>query len=92
MAALRRRGFGLAGPPSPEDLFDLDQDHYGGAAAVEALALRAGITAGSRILDVCAGLGGPARVLAHHRAAGSSPASSTPGAPWAPPASPGSSV
>lgn len=67
MAALRRRGLGLAGPPSPEDLFDLDQDHYGGPAAVEALALRAGITAGSRILDVCAGLGGPARVLAHRR-------------------------
>src|SRR5712691_7306150 len=67
MAALRRRGLGLAGPTAPEDLFDLDQDHYGGPAAVEALALRAGITAGSRVLDVCAGLGGPARVLAHRR-------------------------
>ena len=67
LAALRRRGLGLVAPPAPEDLFDLDQDHYGGAAAVEALALRAGITAGSRVLDVCAGLGGPARVLAHRR-------------------------
>jgi sarcosine/dimethylglycine N-methyltransferase len=67
LAVLRRRGLGLAGPPSPEDLFDLDQDHYGGPAAVEALALRAGITARSRVLDVCAGLGGPARVLAHRR-------------------------
>ena len=67
MAVLRRRGLGLAGRPSPEDLFELDQDHYGGPAAVEALALRAGITAASRVLDVCAGLGGPARVLAHRR-------------------------
>jgi ubiquinone/menaquinone biosynthesis C-methylase UbiE len=49
---------------TPEDLFPLDQDHYGGLAAVEALAERGGITASSRVLDVCAGLGGPARFLA----------------------------
>jgi ubiquinone/menaquinone biosynthesis C-methylase UbiE len=48
----------------PEDLYEWDQDHYGGLAAVEALARRAGIAPGSRVLDVCAGLGGPARFLA----------------------------
>jgi ubiquinone/menaquinone biosynthesis C-methylase UbiE len=51
----------------PEDLFDFDQDHYGGLAAVEALARRAAIATGSRVLDVCAGLGGPARVLARRQ-------------------------
>jgi SAM-dependent methyltransferase len=56
---------GAAGRAAPEDLFPWDQDHYGGVPAVEALARRAGITAGSRVLDVCAGLGGPARFLAH---------------------------
>lgn len=53
----------------PEDLFPFDQDHYGGLAATAALADRAGITAESRVLDVCAGLGGPARYLAHSRGA-----------------------
>jgi SAM-dependent methyltransferase len=67
MAALRRRGLPPGGPLAPEDLFDLDQDHYGGPGAVEALARRAGITAASRVLDVCAGLAGPARVLAQGR-------------------------
>jgi ubiquinone/menaquinone biosynthesis C-methylase UbiE len=50
-----------------EDLFDFDQDHYGGVAAVDALARRAGVTAASRVLDVCAGLAGPARFLAARR-------------------------
>ncbi len=61
--ALRRRGV----EPSrarPEDLFDLDQDHYGGPAAVQVLARRAGLGPGSWVLDVCAGLAGPARFLA----------------------------
>jgi len=65
MATLRRRGVPPGAPVAPEDLFDLDQDHYGGPGAVDTLARRAGITAGSRVLDVCAGLAGPARVLAH---------------------------
>ena len=47
-----------------EALFEFDQDHYGGIAAVATLARRAGIHAGSAVLDVCAGLGGPARFLA----------------------------
>jgi len=49
----------------PEDLWRWDQDHYGGLAAVEALAQRAAIAPGMAVLDVCAGLGGPARFLAH---------------------------
>jgi sarcosine/dimethylglycine N-methyltransferase len=52
---------------SADDLFDFDQDHYGGVAAVDALATRAAIGARSRVLDVCAGLGGPARFLASRR-------------------------
>lgn len=66
LAALARRG---KSPPSvqPEDLFEWDQDHYGGVSAVEALARRADIGPATAVLDVCAGLGGPARVLAHLR-------------------------
>jgi len=58
---------GTAGPRAlgPEDLWRWDQDHYGGLAAVEALAQRAAIAPGMAVLDVCAGLGGPARFLAH---------------------------
>jgi len=67
MATLSRRGLPAGGRLTPEDLSELDQDHYGGPAAVETLARRAGIGAGSRVLDVCAGLGGPARLLAHRR-------------------------
>ena len=48
----------------PEDLWQWDQDHYGGLPAVEALARRAAIAPGMSVLDVCAGLGGPARFLA----------------------------
>ena len=61
--ALRRRGKDL-GRLAPEDLYDFDQDHYGGLEAVEALRRRAGIDAASRVLDVCAGLAGPARFMA----------------------------
>jgi sarcosine/dimethylglycine N-methyltransferase len=54
---------------SPDELFPHDQDHYGGLAANDALAARAGITAGSRVADFCAGLAGPARYLAHRHSA-----------------------
>jgi len=64
LEALRRHGKG-AGLLSPEDLYEWDQDHYGGVRAVEALARRAEVDRGSLVLDVCAGLGGPARFLAH---------------------------
>lgn len=49
----------------PDDLFQHDQDHYGGLAVVDALAQRADIGPGRRVADFCAGLGGPARYLAH---------------------------
>ena len=61
--ALRRQGKDLR-RLAPEDLYDFDQDHYGGLEAVEALGRRAGIDASSHVLDVCAGLAGPARFMA----------------------------
>jgi len=60
-------GQGQADSPTADDLFAFDQDHYGGLSAVDGLARRAGIGAASRVLDVCAGLGGPARFLASRR-------------------------
>src|SRR6476469_608232 len=50
---------------APEELFPYDQDHYGGLDANDALAKRAGIGKGTRVVDFCAGLGGPARYFAH---------------------------
>lgn len=49
----------------PEELFPHDQDHYGGLAVNDALAVAVCIGSGSRVADFCAGLGGPARYLAH---------------------------
>jgi sarcosine/dimethylglycine N-methyltransferase len=66
-AARRRRGALADGPLAADDLFDFDQDHYGGLAAVDALARLAAIGARTRVLDLCAGLGGPARFLASRR-------------------------
>jgi sarcosine/dimethylglycine N-methyltransferase len=62
-AALARRGYDRAPVPA-EALFEFDMDHYGGLPAIEALARRARIGCDSRILDIGAGLGGPARFLA----------------------------
>lgn len=68
LAAVRRRRGALADAPlTADDLFDFDQDHYGGLAAVDSLARLAGIDARTRVLDLCAGLGGPARFLASRR-------------------------
>lgn len=63
-AADARRG---VRPLTADDLFEFDQDHYGGLAAVDVLARRAAVRPGSRVLDVCAGLGGPARFIAARR-------------------------
>ncbi len=41
-----------------------DQDHYGGTAAVDRLMAQAQVNSGDRVLDVCSGLGGPARYIA----------------------------
>jgi sarcosine/dimethylglycine N-methyltransferase len=48
-----------------DELKDLDQDHYGGVHVVEVLADRAGIRREHHVLDVCSGMGGPARWIAH---------------------------
>ena len=50
-----------------EDLKDFDQDHYGGTEALDALADAARIRREHHVLDVCSGMGGPARWLAHRR-------------------------
>ena len=72
-AKLRARG--LADDAVTErEMSEFDQDHYGGVAALEALADAAGITASTRVLDVCSGMGGPAPLaraaprLPRHRA------------------------
>lgn len=49
---------------APTDLWAYDQDHYGGLAANDAIAARAGFRAGMKVADFCAGLGGPARYFA----------------------------
>ncbi|QIE55287.1 methyltransferase domain-containing protein [Pikeienuella piscinae] len=43
-----------------------DQDHFGGTGANDILAARADIDEGVGVLDVCSGLGGPARYLAQN--------------------------
>jgi sarcosine/dimethylglycine N-methyltransferase len=48
-----------------DTLKDFDQDHYGGIEVVEALMARAGIAPNHHVLDVCSGMGGPARWIAH---------------------------
>jgi sarcosine/dimethylglycine N-methyltransferase len=68
MAALARDRAGAASA-RPEDLYAYDQDHYGGLAAVDRLIGRAAIKSGMTVLDVCAGLGGPARYIARRTGA-----------------------
>jgi sarcosine/dimethylglycine N-methyltransferase len=56
---------GIAREHISEEVLQLhDQDHYGGTAAVDRLMAEAGVTAADRVLDICSGLGGPARYLA----------------------------
>ena len=50
---------------SPSDLHGVDQLHVGGAAATARVAGRAGINAGSRVLDLGSGIGGVSRQVAH---------------------------
>ena len=49
------------------DLKEFDQDHYGGTEVLDALADAAGIGSEHHVLDVCSGMGGPARWLAYQR-------------------------
>jgi sarcosine/dimethylglycine N-methyltransferase len=56
---------GIAREHISEEVLQLhDQDHYGGTAAVDRLMAEAGVTAADRVLDICSGMGGPARYLA----------------------------
>ena len=55
------------GQLSQIDLAELDQDHYGGTEFLDTLADAAGITEHHHVLDVCSGMGGPARWIAHWR-------------------------
>ena len=62
--ALEARGVAL--PDLTEDILkDHDQDHFGGVEANDVLASKAGIAPNHHVLDVCSGMGGPARYLAH---------------------------
>jgi SAM-dependent methyltransferase len=60
---LGARGIGLDGL-TEEVLKDHDQDHFGGTAANDILIQKAGLAAQHRVLDVCSGMGGPARYVA----------------------------
>jgi sterol 24-C-methyltransferase/phosphoethanolamine N-methyltransferase len=62
---LAAQGIGPGAAVRPEQLFPLDQWHYHGTEAIAAAACALGLKAGSRVLDVGAGVGGPARYLAH---------------------------
>jgi len=47
-----------------EDLWAFDQDHYGGLQAVDALAQALELDPKTSLLDLCSGMGGPARYIA----------------------------
>ena len=64
LRALRQSGIDLANL-SQDNLSPHDQDHYGGIEANSVLASKAGIKQSDHVLDVCSGMGGPARWLAH---------------------------
>lgn len=61
---LRARGKSPHAPLSIADLAEFDQLHYGGTEAVDEAARRLDIGPAKRVIDVGAGLGGPARHLA----------------------------
>jgi sarcosine/dimethylglycine N-methyltransferase len=46
------------------ELKEFDQDHYDGFQATDTLAAAADVRADHRVLDVCSGMGGPARYVA----------------------------
>lgn len=62
--ALESRGISLE-TLNEDILKEYDQDHYGGVEANDLLIEKAGIDGSHQVLDVCSGMGGPARYLAH---------------------------
>ena len=64
LAAIRAAGLDPEQPLSPEKLGALDHFHTGGLRASRELLELAQIRAGDRVLDIGAGLAGPARLLA----------------------------
>lgn len=62
---LAARGIGPNDAIPPETLFALDQWHYHGTDAIRDAARFLGLGPTSRVLDIGAGVGGPARYLAH---------------------------
>lgn len=62
---LAAHGIGPNDAIPPAELFALDQWHYHGTDAIGDAARFLGLGAGSRVLDIGAGIGGPARFLAH---------------------------
>lgn len=61
---LRARGINDHGALRVEDLVSLDQYHYNGTAAVDEAISALVVGPGSHVLDVGAGIGGPARYMA----------------------------
>jgi len=64
LAKLAARGTNLE-TLTENELKDFDQDHYGGVHVVEVLADKAAIRCEHHVLDVCSGMGGPARWVAY---------------------------
>jgi ubiquinone/menaquinone biosynthesis C-methylase UbiE len=65
LAALKNKGVAL--DTLTEDILqEHDQDHFGGVEANDILAAKASIERQHHVLDVCSGMGGPARYLAYH--------------------------
>jgi len=55
---------GIAKENITEEILQLhDQDHYGGTQAVDRLMAQASVTSSDHLLDVCSGVGGPARYI-----------------------------
>lgn len=62
-----KTGRGSTDDVKPQELYPFDQDHYDGLNANIRLANNARMKPGDRVLDVCAGLFGPARWYATER-------------------------
>ena len=55
---------GIAKKDITEEVLQLhDQDHYGGTKAVDRLMTQASFISSDHLLDVCCGVGGPARYI-----------------------------